>query len=180
VIAAVHRPHSYDLPLLVHVLGAILLFGGVAAAAILAFATSRRAERAELARATFRVLLVVVLPAWVLMRGGGQWIQAKEDVQGTPTWMMIGLAVAEPGLLVLLLGTGCAFWSDRRGGVGWQPRAAAGFLAVYALALAVAWWTMAAKPGAPAKNAPASGAGINKVLTATVGFSSHTGNRFET
>ena len=140
------RPGSWNLPLFVHVVGAIALFGATSAAALLAWATPRRPD--VLARAAFRTLVAAVLPSWVVMRIGAQLIESKEDFADDPGWVGVGFAVAEPGLILILVATGIAFWASRRGGAGWQPRAVAVLATVYIAALAVAWWAMSAKPGA--------------------------------
>jgi hypothetical protein len=43
---------------------------------------------------------------------------------------------------------GFAFWWTRRRGEGWQGRVVLALGSLYLLALAVAWWSMSAKPGA--------------------------------
>jgi hypothetical protein len=124
----------------------MVLVGAVAAATVLALATLRQPARPGLARATFATLLVVAVPAWVVMRIGGQWILSKEDYEKNPGWVGVGFAVAEPGLVLLLLALALAWWSTRRQGRGWQARAVAVLTTVYLLALGVAWWAMSAKP----------------------------------
>jgi hypothetical protein len=140
------RPHSWDLPLFVHVLGAMVLFGGTLTVAAFAWASARRPQRGLLARATFRTLLAVVLPAWIVMRIGAQWTQSKEDISGTPGWIGAGMAVSDAGLVLLLVAVGLAYWAARLRGAGWQPRAVAVLSSLYLVALAVAWWVMSTKP----------------------------------
>jgi len=140
------RPDSWNLPLFVHVLGAMVLFGGTLAVAAFGWAATRRPERALLARASFRTLLAVVLPAWIVMRAAGQWTYSKENISGNPGWVMTGVIVAEPGLLLLLVVTGLAYWATRRRGAGWQPGAVAALSSLYLVALAVASWVMSTKP----------------------------------
>ncbi len=85
------------------------------------------------------------------MRIGAALIESKEKSSGAiddnEGWIGVGFAVAEPGLLLLLLATGFAFWWARRAGRGWQGRAVAVLSSLYLVALAVAWWAMSAKPG---------------------------------
>jgi hypothetical protein len=131
-------------PLFLHVLGAFVLVGGIAALSTLSIAAWWRPERAFLARSALGVLLLVVWPGWVVMRAAGQWLDSKEDIPGDPTWLGIGFAVGDLGLLVLLVLTVSAFLS-----VGRAPRAGrvvAVLAPLYLAALAVAWWVMAAKP----------------------------------
>jgi hypothetical protein len=141
MLAAV-RPDSWNLPLFLHVFGAIVL-AGAAAAAVLA---SRPAV--VLRGLPFRILVLVAAPAWLLMRVAGQWIDSKEDIQGDPTWLGIGFSVADIGLPVLLIAIAVAWWARKRPELRW-PRQTAGALSfLYLLALGVAWWAMSAKPGA--------------------------------
>jgi hypothetical protein len=139
------RPDSWDFPLFLHVFGAIVLTGALASAAIAA----RASFTTVLPRALlFRILVAVAIPAWLLMRLAGQWIDSKEDVQGDPTWLGIGFTVGDVGVVVLLVATGIAWWAAKRPERAW-PRYAAGALAfIYLVALGVAWWAMSAKPGA--------------------------------
>jgi len=147
MIAAV-RPNAWDLPLFLHVLGATLLFGGTLATAVLSLACWRRPAVTVLARSTFWTLLIVSIPAWALLRGGAAWIYSKEGYSGhnDPTWIGVGFAVADPGLLVLLLSLGFAFWWQRSG----KPlagRVVAGLSSLYAVLLAIAWLAMSGKWG---------------------------------
>jgi hypothetical protein len=161
VTVAVVRPDSWNLPLFVHVLGAMALFGATFATATLAWVTPRRPD--ELARATFRTLVAAVIPAWVVMRIGAQLIESKEDFAKDPGWVDVGFVVSEPGLIVILAATGIAFWASRRRGEGWQPRAVAILATLYIAALAVAWWAMSAKPGSA--SATRSTASITRVAS---------------
>jgi len=144
MLAAI-RPDSWNLPLFLHLLGAMLLVGTTCATAALALA-GWRTERAFLFHATFKTLLVGVLPAWLVTRVAAQWILDKEDFgDNDPGWVGAGFVVTEPGLLLLLLATLFAWLARRRNG-GWPIRAASVLLVVYVAALAVAWWVMSAKP----------------------------------
>jgi len=149
VIVLYLRPGSWSLPLYLHVLGATILFGGTLALTVLAVAAWRgRGNAAMLARLAFWTLVVVVLPAWILMRAGAQWIVGKEFPKNTPGWVNVGFIVSEPGL-VLILALGVVAWfSARRGGTGRLAAALAVLAPVYLAALAVAWFAMSAKPGA--------------------------------
>ena len=151
MLAILQSGSAEKLALTLHVVGAIALFGGTLALASLAWAGVRRPDVPLLARTTFRTLLVVALPAWVLMRIGAALIESKEKSSGAITdeegWLGVGFMVAEPGLLLLLLATGAAFWWTRREGRAWQGRAVAILLSIYVVVLAAAWWAMSAKPG---------------------------------
>ena len=151
VLAAV-RPDSWGLPLLLHVLGAMILVGGLlAAASVLACA---RGDARSL-RLGYWSLVSVSLPGWVLMRIGAEWIYSKEGwddlPQGLddPGWLTTGAIIGDAGGLILLV-------TVIVGGVGvYQLREArgAGLLKttlvlslVLLAAYVVAVWAMAAKP----------------------------------
>ena len=142
------RPNDWEFPLFLHVLGATLLFGAIFATAGVSIASWRRPGVPALARSAFWTLLTVAIPAWILMRGGAAWIYDKEGFSGDndPTWVTVGLVAAEPGLLLLLLALGFAFWWQRSG----KPvagRVVAGLSSLYPVLLTVAWLAMSGKWG---------------------------------
>jgi hypothetical protein len=141
---AVVRPDSWNFPLFLHVLGATILVGAMASAALAAHASGSPVIPRALA---FRILLLVAIPSWLLMRFAGQWIDSKENVQGDPTWLGIGFAVGDAGLVVLLLATGFAWWAAKRPSTSWPRLTTTGLSLLYLAALAVAMWAMSAKPG---------------------------------
>jgi hypothetical protein len=144
---AMLRPHSWDFPLFIHVFGAIVLFGAMFATVTLSVVGARVPA---LARSTFWALLGAAIPAWILMRVGGQWMYSKEKHDffsgGDPTWVGIGFIVADLGLVFLLLTTGFAFWWKRSGKrlAGWVVTALSG---IYLVLLVVAWLAMSGKWG---------------------------------
>lgn len=141
------RPDSWDPPLFLHVLGAVLLFGGTASIAIVSLAGLRIPEQAALLRTVaFRTMLVVVWPSYVLMRAAAQWILSREGLdEDTPGWVGVGFAVSDAGIVVLLLLTLLGWLALRRARAGaWF----AGLSVLYLAALGVAWFAMSAKPGA--------------------------------
>ena len=141
---AVIRPDSWNLPLFVHVLGAMILFGGTATVAIVGFAGRTRSEHAELlARVSLKTFLFLVVPGWIAMRIGAGWIADKEFPKDTPGWVDVGFIVSEPGALLLLI-TGILIWvSARRGRLMLAVPVLAG---IYVVALGVAWVAMSGKP----------------------------------
>jgi hypothetical protein len=141
---AVVRPDSWNLPLFLHVLGAILLLGAISATAL---AAGRSQTSPLLRRVAFRTLLVFVLPAWVLMRFAGEWINSKEDIPGDPTWLGIGYLVGDVGLVLLLLTTLLGWWSTRRPDKRWPAQAVTALAGLYLAALLVAMFAMSGKPG---------------------------------
>ena len=147
MIVALLRPDSWNLPLFLHVLGATLLFGGAAAAAVAAIAATRAGEHAAvLSRVALLSLLAVVVPSWILMRVGAQWIVHKEYPDKTPGWVDVGFFVSEPGLVLLLVLVVLAWLSVRRGGRRAAVTGLAVLAPVYVIALGIAVWAMTAKP----------------------------------
>ena len=141
---AIVRPDSWNFPLFLHVLGAIALVGATGATCVLA----ARSQRSPwLRRVAFRTLLFVVVPAWLLMRLAGQWIDSKEDLTVDPTWLGIGFLVGDVGLVVLLVTIGLGWWSTRRPDRNWPGQVVAGLTGLYLVALLVAMFTMSGKPG---------------------------------
>ncbi len=145
MIAAL-RPDAWDFPLFLHVLGAVLLFGGSASLAVLSIAGLRIPEHAVLLRVlAFRTTLIVVWPAYLVMRVGAQWILSREGLEdNSPGWVGVGFIVSDAGVVVLLLLTLLGWLSRRR------PRAGiwfAGLSVLYVVALGVAWFAMSAKRG---------------------------------
>jgi hypothetical protein len=146
MMLALIRPDSWTLPLFLHVLGATVLFGTIATVAIAGFATRGRAGYEQLlARVAARTFLFGVIPSFILMRAGAQWIVGKEfpDDAKTPGWVDVGFLVSEPGALLLLI-TGILIWiSTRRGRLMLAVPVLAG---IYVFALGVAWVAMSGKP----------------------------------
>ena len=140
------RPDSWDFPLFLHVLGAVLLFGGVASLAVVSVAGLRIPNHAALLRrVAFRTTLLVVWPAYVVMRAGAQWILSREGLDDdAPGWVGVGFLVSDVGIIVLLVLTVLGWLALRRPRVGgWF----AGLTVLYLVALGVAWFAMSAKPG---------------------------------
>jgi hypothetical protein len=149
MVAAI-RPDSWDFPLFVHVAGAMLLVGTLVVVAAASAAGLRRGDGVEvLTGLAFRTLLIGVIPAYILMRGGAEWIAAEEDVPGDVDWIGIGYGVSDAGLLLTLIAAVLAWRAARRGatGPGGAGRGVLLLAAVLILAYGVAIWAMVAKPG---------------------------------
>jgi hypothetical protein len=147
MVAAV-RPDAWDLPLIVHVAGAMLLVGALVVVLVLAGAAMRRREGAAvLTRLAFRGLVLGVLPGYVVMRVGAEWVASEEGV-GDPAWIGIGYSTADGGLLLAVVATVLAWRASRRGdaGPGGLGRAVVGLSAFLLVAYVVAIWAMTTKP----------------------------------
>jgi hypothetical protein len=150
------RPDSWDFPLFLHVLGSILLFGGLASAIVLVAASLPRPVPTAhlLRRLGFRTMLFVVWPSFIMMRLSAEWIRSKEFPSGAaePDWVGVGYIVGDSGVIVLLALTLCS-WLAVRQTTADRPRPltaalTTGLAGLYLIALAVAWYAMSAKPGA--------------------------------
>ena len=144
------RPDAWNLPLFLHVLGATLTFGATATDALLGFAGLRadRERAAWLRGLAFRIGGYVLVPAFILMRGGAQWIADKEypGSAKTPGWLDVGFIVTEPGALLLIVMLILAWFAARR--PSFRGAVAVPWLAsIYLVALGIAWFAMSAKPG---------------------------------
>jgi hypothetical protein len=149
-IAAV-RPDSWNFPLLLHVLGAMVLVALLAVAAVVLSATLRSDDRAAALRLAFRTLLIGGIPAYLVMRVSAEWVASKENLEDADfAWINIGYSVADGGLLVLIVMTVLAGLASRRAQRGDAPsglvRWANGLALLLIVAYAVALWAMTTKP----------------------------------
>jgi hypothetical protein len=150
LLAAI-RPAGQDFPLLLHIVGATVVFG-----ALLASSTALALARGQvrLLRLGYFSLLLVGLPGLILLRLSAQWIytrQGWDDVpdEFQPAWLGIGFFVADFGavlfLLALVLG-GIGIVRLRKGRGTALLNATLVIALVLALAYVVAVWAMAGKP----------------------------------
>jgi hypothetical protein len=148
VLAAV-RPDSWNLPLLIHVVGAMLIVAVLVTVAALLLA-SRRGDGAALSRVGFRVLLWAGIPSFLMMRVGAELIAAEADVSDESAWIGIGYITSDLGLLLIIVSTVCAGIGARRlarAGGGERVTAVAAWLTLAVLAaFVVAIWAMTTKP----------------------------------
>ena len=146
------RPHDWDFPLFLHVLGAMVLVGALVLA--LGYLVGAwRGGSAESLRLGFRVLLYGAFPAYIVMRVGAQWVEVKEnldDLAEDPTWLGIGYITADLGGLLLIIALilgGIGLRRARKGGGGAGLLKATGVIATLLVAVyIVAVWAMGGKP----------------------------------
>jgi len=150
VLAAI-RPDSWNFPLFVHVLGAMILVGGLlTGASAIAFARGD----ARFLRLGYWTLLLVALPGYIVMRIGAQWIYSKEgwdDLpdEAIPAWIDIGYIIADAGALLTLIAL-------ILGGIGVRRLGSGGGTGLLKAAMVIAWivlaaavvavWAMSGKP----------------------------------
>ncbi len=140
------RPDSWNFPLFVHIVGAVVFAGGVlSCAAMLGFARGD----ARLLRLGYWTLLAVALPGYIILRVGAEWILSKEGWD-EPTWLDIGYIVADLGALILLVSLivgGIGMYRLRDGKGSGLLKATLVLSIVLLAASTVAVWAMAGKPG---------------------------------
>jgi hypothetical protein len=152
LLAAI-RPDNQSFALLLHLVGATVVFG-----ALLASATSLLLSRGEtrLLRLGYFSLLLVGLPGLILMRLAGEWLYRMQSWNklppqfSEPSWLKIGFVVADWGGLLFLLalalgGIGVYRLRNRKGGT-LLLRATMVISLILAVAYVVAVWAMTGKP----------------------------------
>jgi hypothetical protein len=149
------RPDEWNFPLLLHVAGAMVMVGGlaVASAGLVLAVRSIGADRVMLARFSFRILLIVVLPAYIVMRGAAEWIYSKEGFTGDndPGWIGIGYITSDLGLLLIVISTVLAGLAARKiranpEGPSMMTRISMALTFILIAAYVVAVWAMTTKP----------------------------------
>jgi hypothetical protein len=149
---ALIRPDSWDLPLFVHILGAMILVGALSLSAVSLIAAWRSGS-AALTKLGFMTLFYGAIPGYIVMRGGAQWIAHKEGLEDSDlSWIGIGFSVSDAGFVLLLISLvigGIAVRRINRGDGGTpsvSARVATGLISVFLLACLVAVWAMTTKP----------------------------------
>jgi hypothetical protein len=144
------RPDAWNFPLLIHVAGAMVLVGAlVLAGSSLIFAW--RDGGGTMARLGYRALLLGVVPGWIVMRAGGEWIASKEHLEDSNlSWIGIGFTTADAGAVLIIIATILAALAWRRaardgrgGGLG---KAATVLVSILIVAYVVTLWAMTTKP----------------------------------
>src|SRR6478736_5605281 len=100
---AIVRPDSWNLPLFIHIAGAMAL---VASLVVAPYALRIARARGDQPAAQFaaRVLLWFTLPAYIVMRVGAQLMVSKEHLENSKaTWIGIGFGVSDVGALLLII-----------------------------------------------------------------------------
>ena len=148
MVAAV-RPDEWNLPLFLHVLGAMTLVGTFVVA-VVAFAGAR-AGAPGAHRLGFRALLWAGVPSYLVMRIFAQVIADKEKVSDSDAaWITIGYIVTEPGLLFIIVAIVASGIAAKRVARGEEPRklvtAAMWCSSLLLLLYMVALWAMTTKP----------------------------------
>jgi hypothetical protein len=143
-VLAATRPDDWNLPLFLHVLGAMVLVG-----ALVLVAVALASDRDGALRLAFRTLLIAVIPSWIVMRVSAQWIADEEglvDADPVPAWVDIGFITSEGSFLLLIAATVCAGIAARRARGGGLRTAVIVLVTISLAAYIVAIWAMSTKP----------------------------------
>jgi hypothetical protein len=153
-VASATRDDSWDLPLFVHILGAMVLVGALTLSAVALIAAWRNGS-ATLTKLGFMSLFYGAIPGYIVMRGAAQWIAHKEGLDNDDvdlSWINIGFSVSDLGFLLLLVSLiigGIAVRRINRGEGGTpsvSARIATGLVSLFLIACLVAVWAMTVKP----------------------------------
>ena len=144
------RPDFISLPLFFHILGAMVLVGGLLVAATSVIVAR---DDTRLLRLGYFGLLAVAFPGYIVMRIGAEWTYAKEHLGdlpgGDPTWIGIGYITADIGGLLLLISLIAGYFGLRKVRGGGGTGLLRGTLWISVLLLAayiVTIWAMSGKP----------------------------------
>jgi hypothetical protein len=149
-LASATRPDSWDLPLFLHIFGAMVSVGALSLS-VLSLAGAWRSGSEALTRLGYRALLWGAVPGYVVLRGAAQWIANKEGLEDSDlAWINMGFSVTDAGILLLIISTVLAGLAMRRSVRGQGPamsaRVATVLAAILLLAYLVTVWAMTAKP----------------------------------
>ncbi len=153
VIDGAHRASEWKIPLFVHIFGAMLLVGALTLALVSLLAAWRNGSP-RLTRVGMMSIFYGVLPGWIVMRGGAQWIAHKEGLDNDNvdlSWINIGFTTSDLGLvflIALLIIGGMAVRKINRQSdtpvLG--PRIATVLVGILLVAYLVTIWAMTTKP----------------------------------
>ncbi len=135
---AIVRPDSWELPLFLHVAGALAFVGSLILTLVLVGAGTP-------SRTTYRALLWGVLPSFLVMRIAAQWLLSEENLEDAElAWIDIGFIATDPAAVLLIASLVIAGIAARRGNA--TPRWVTGLTGVMLALSLVAVWAMTTKP----------------------------------
>jgi hypothetical protein len=143
------RPDSWNIPLFLHVAGAMVLVGALVVVAW-TLVKAWRGDSAGFTTVAFRTLLYVAIPSFIVMRVGAQWIADKENLPDV-SWTGIGYGTSDGSALFLIVAAVLAGLGARRlrrdSSAGpTLGRVAAVLTLIPLVAFLVTIWAMTAKP----------------------------------
>ncbi len=147
------RPDSWNLPLLLHVGGAMALVASVTVAAVAllqGWRTGDDASAASLKRFGARTLLYAAIPSFFVMRIAAEWALSREGLENSnASWIGDGFIAADGGAVLLIVATIVANLAVRRApdsGLGKLAKVGAAISLVMIALYVFAIWAMTTKP----------------------------------
>jgi hypothetical protein len=146
------RPDSWNLPLLLHVGGAMALVASVTVAAVALVQGWRTSDptAASLKRFGARTLLYAAIPSYFVMRIAAEWVASREHLENSnAAWLGDGYLAADGGGILLLIATIVANLAVRRApdsGLGKLAKVGAGLSLILVALYVFAIWAMTTKP----------------------------------
>ena len=136
-----------------HVLGAMVLLGTLMLVATAILSSWRREgdDADRLRRFGLWTLIAGVLPGYILMRVGAQWVESAEElteIQEEQAWIGIGYVTADGGGLLILISVVLAAVGLRRASNRPLARAVGVIATLLVAAYLIAVWAMTTKVGA--------------------------------
>jgi hypothetical protein len=150
--ALIIRPDSWNLPLLLHVGGAMAFVASVTVAAVALVQGWRTSDpsAASLKRFGARTLLYAAIPSYAVMRIAAEWIASREHLENSnATWLGDGFLAADGGGILLLIATIVANVAVRRApdsGLGKLAKVGASLSLILVALYIFAIWAMTTKP----------------------------------
>jgi hypothetical protein len=146
------RPDSWNLPLLLHVGGAMALVASVTVAVVALVQGWRTSDptAASLKRFGARTLLYAAIPSYFVMRIAAEWVASREHLENSnAAWLGDGYLAADGGGILLLIATIVANLAVRRApdsGLGKLAKVGAGLSLILVALYVFAIWAMTTKP----------------------------------
>jgi len=150
-VLAIVRADEVNVPLFLHVLGAMVLVGALTLTVTSLVGAGRAGDLPLSTRLAFRSLLWVAIPAFVVMRAGAQWAANKEGIEDLDvTWLNIGYMIGDPSLVLLIAATVVtglgARKATREGTKSGLSTAGLALTVILVVLYLVAIWAMTVKP----------------------------------
>jgi hypothetical protein len=148
---AIIRPDDWNLPLFLHILGAMVFVGALTLSSVSLIA-AWRSNSAALTRLAYMTLFYGALPGYIVFRVGSEWIVDKEGLSDADlAWIDIGYMVSDIGALFVIISLVIGGLSVRKMNRGQQAspiaaRIVTGLISLVLIANLVAVWAMTAKP----------------------------------
>jgi hypothetical protein len=150
-VIAVIRPDDWNLPLFLHILGAMVLMGALTLSVTSLIAAWRSGSPA-LTRLAYMSLFYGALPGYIVFRVASEWILDKEGLADADlAWIDIGYMVSDMGALLLIIALVIGGISVRRMNRGEavsaiSARIVTALVSLVLVAYLVAVWAMTTKP----------------------------------